>query len=60
MSERKKQIAFTFEKSSVKDLNNGEGMYSIEDMKIFSENTDSIVWIKGYAIIEKGEMRRMC
>ena len=56
----KKQIAFTVEQSQVIDLNNGEGNFSIREMEIFSYNTEAVVIIKGYAIIEKGEMRRMC
>jgi hypothetical protein len=55
----KKIIAFTVEQSQVMDLNDGEGNFSIREMEIFSFNTEAVVIIKGYAIIEKGEMRRI-
>jgi len=56
---RKKIIAFTVEQSQVMDLNDGEGNFSIREMEIFSYNTLAIIIIKGYAIIEKGETRRI-
>jgi hypothetical protein len=59
MFARKKQIAFTVEQSQVIDLNDGNGNFTIREIKIFSFNTEAVVIIKGYAIIEKGEMRRI-
>ena len=55
----KKQIAFTIEQAQVMDLNDGEGNFSIREMEIFSYNTEAVVIIRNYAIIEKGEMRRI-
>jgi hypothetical protein len=59
MFRQKKQIAFTVEQSQVIDLNDGNGNFTIRDMEMFSLNTLAIIIIKGYAIIEKGEIRRI-
>ncbi len=54
-----RKIVFTCSKDQIFDLNDGQGNWSIEELKAFSVNGNVIIIIFKYATIENGEFNLM-
>ena len=61
MFRKKQETPFTckISQNQIINLNNDVGSYSIQDLKIFSRNTNSIVIIEDYGWIIKGKLELM-